>query len=60
MSQERAFLIDGNSFCYRAFYAIRALTTSRGRPTNAIYGFVTMLQKLLEEERPDYLGSRLI
>lgn len=56
MKKEKAFLIDGNAFCYRAFYAIRALSTSRGRPTNAIYGFVTMLQKLVEEEKPDYLA----
>jgi len=56
MKKERAFLIDGNGFCYRAFYAIRSLTTSRGRPTNAIYGFVAMLQKLVAEEKPDYLA----
>lgn len=52
----RLFLIDGNSFCYRAFYAIRSLSTSRGEPTNAIYGFVTMLRKLVNEERPEYLA----
>ena len=56
MKKERAFLIDGNSFCYRAFYAIRTLSTSSGRPTNAVYGFVTMLQKLIHEEKPDYLA----
>jgi len=49
-------LIDGNSFCYRAFYAIRSLSTSRGEATNAIYGFVTMLRKLVNEEKPEYLG----
>jgi len=52
---DRLFLIDGNSFCYRAFYAIRSLSTSRGEPTNAIYGFVTMLRKLLHEEKPEGL-----
>jgi len=52
----RFFLIDGNSFCYRAFYAIRSLATSRGEATNAIYGFVTMLRKLVNEEKPDYLA----
>jgi len=56
MKKERAFLIDGNAFCYRAFYGIRSLTTSSGRPTNAIYGFVTMLQKLVTEEKPEYLA----
>ncbi|MBI3333383.1 MAG: DNA polymerase I [Candidatus Omnitrophica bacterium] len=54
--KERLFLIDGSSFCYRAFYAIRRLSTSKGQPTNAVYGVVTMLKKLIEEERPDYLG----
>jgi len=49
-------LIDGHSFCYRAFYAIRELTNSKGEPTNAIYGFITMLRKLLREEKPDYMA----
>ena len=53
---ERLFLIDGQSFCYRAFYAIRELTNSKGEPTNAIYGFVTTLRKLLREEKPDYMA----
>jgi DNA polymerase-1 len=52
----KLLLIDGQSFCYRAFYAIRQLTNSRGEPTNAIYGFVTMLRKLIREEKPDYLA----
>lgn len=52
----RLFLIDGNSFCYRAYYAIPSLSTSRGEPTNAIYGFVMMLRKLLQEEKPEYLA----
>ena len=49
-------LIDGQSFCYRAFYAIRELANSKGEPTNAIYGFITMLRKLLRDEKPDYLA----
>ena len=53
---ERLFLIDGQSFCYRAFYAIRELTNSKGEPTNAIYGFVTTLRKLIRDERPDCLA----
>ncbi len=56
MTNKRLFLIDGNSFCYRAYYAIRVLTNSKGQPTNAIYGFVAMLTKLIKEEKPDYLG----
>ena len=46
-------LIDGNSFCYRAFYAIRELRSSAGEPTNAIYGFITMLEKVLNDVKPD-------
>ena len=49
-------LIDGQSFCYRAFYAIRELTNSKGEPTNAIYGFITMLRKLMREAKPNYLA----
>jgi len=56
MRKKRLFLIDGNSFCYRAYYAIKDLKNSKGFPTNAIYGFILMLRKLLEEEDPDYLA----
>ena len=56
MPKTRLFLIDGNSFCYRAFYAIRQLSNSKGQPTNAVYGFVTMLNKLIADEKPDMLG----
>jgi len=54
--KKRLFLIDGNSFCYRAFYAIRSLVTSRGEPTNAVYGFITMMNKIVDKEKPDYLA----
>jgi len=50
------FLIDGNSFLYRGFYAIKDLRTSEGRPTNAIYGFISMIKKILRDEEPDYLA----
>lgn len=52
----RVFLVDGNSLCYRAFYAIRELSNSKGEPTNAIYGVLTMLRKLVKEEGPDGLA----
>ncbi len=52
----RLFLIDGSSYLYRAFYAIRHLSNSKGLPTNAIYGFTQMLLKVLKEHRPDYLA----
>jgi DNA polymerase-1 len=47
------YLIDGNSYAYRAYYAIRGLTTSKGFPTNAIYGFINMLLKIIREKKPD-------
>lgn len=56
MPKKRLFLIDGNSFCYRAFYAIRALTNSKGQATNAAYGFVTMLNKIVKDNEPDMLA----
>jgi DNA polymerase-1 len=54
--KEKLFLIDGNSYCYRAFYAIKELRNSKGKPTNAVYGFILMLKKLLEKEKPAYLA----
>ncbi len=53
---DTAFLIDGTAFCYRAFYAIRGLATSDGRPTNAVFGFARMLQALQEKAHPTYLA----
>ncbi len=52
----KLFLVDGTAFIYRAFYAIRELSNSKGEPTNAIYGFITMLKKLVELEKPDYFA----
>ena len=51
----KLMVIDGNSIINRAFYGIRMLTTRDGTPTNAVYGFLTILQKLLDEEKPDAL-----
>ena len=50
--KKNIFLIDGNSLCYRAFYAIRELSTSSGFPTNAVYGVINMLKKLQKEHEP--------
>lgn len=47
--------IDGNSLVNRAFYGIRSLNAPDGTPTNAVYGFIRILQKLLAEEKPDAL-----
>ena len=56
---KKLVLIDGNSIMNRAFYGImgsKALTTKDGKYTNAIYGFLAILFKLLEDEKPDYIG----
>lgn len=52
----RLYLIDGYSNIYRAFHAIRELSNSQGEPTNAVYGFINMLRKLLREEQPELIG----
>ena len=59
MSSKRLFLIDGMSHIYRAYYAIRNLSNSKGLPTNAIFGFTSMLRKLIQEQKPDYIGVAL-
>lgn len=48
--------IDGNSLLFRAFHALPILTDAKGRYTNAVYGFMGMLIRLIQEERPDYLA----
>ncbi|MBL7155534.1 MAG: DNA polymerase I [Candidatus Omnitrophica bacterium] len=55
-SNKKLFLIDGNSFCYRAYYAVRYLSNSKGQPTNAIYGFVAMIKKIIKDEKPDKIA----
>jgi DNA polymerase-1 len=54
--RRKLFLIDGSSYLFRAFYAIGHLSNSKGLPTNATYGFIQMLFKVLKEHRPDYLA----
>lgn len=51
------FLIDGSNQMYRAYHAIRGLTGPDGRSTNAVYGFVTMLRKLITDHRPEYIAA---
>lgn len=50
----RLLIIDGHAFAYRAFYAIRGLTSPSGQPTNAIYGFINMLAKLESQVLPTH------
>src|ERR687895_109964 len=55
--QKRIFLLDGHSLSYRAYFALpTSLATSSGQVTNAVYGFTSMLIKLLTEERPDRIA----
>ena len=50
------YIIDGSSYIFRAYFGIRQfLSTSKGFPTNALYGFINMLQKVVKDEKPDYL-----
>ena len=52
---EKLVLIDGHSILNRAFYGVPDLTNSAGLHTNAVYGFLNIMFKILEEEKPDYL-----
>jgi len=56
MAEKTIYLIDGHSLLYRAFYAIKSLSNSKGFPTNAIFGFITALRKMVDQHHPDYLG----
>jgi DNA polymerase-1 len=51
------FLIDGSNQMYRAYHAIRGLTGPDGKSTNAVYGFVTMLRKLITDHQPHYIAA---
>lgn len=53
--KKKFFIIDGNAYIYRAFYAIPELSTSTGIPTNAVFGFASLMLKLLREDKPDYI-----
>ncbi len=50
------YLIDGSSYIYRAFHAMKGLSTSRGMPTNAVYIFTNMILKILNEMKPQFLA----
>lgn len=54
MQKSRLFLIDAHALCYRAFYAIKGLSTSYGQATNAVYGFINTLKKIDKEFHPEY------
>jgi DNA polymerase-1 len=49
-------LVDGSSYLYRAFHALPPLTNSKGQPTGAVYGVINMLNKLVEEYKPEHIA----
>ena len=53
MSEKRLVILDGYSLLYRAFFATRYLSTADGKPTNALFGFTSMLFQILERDKPD-------
>jgi len=53
---DRVYLLDGSNLAFRAFFGIPGLTSSRGEPTNALYGFITMLLKLIREREPTHIA----
>ena len=55
-AKETLYLVDGSSYIYRAYYAIRHLSSPSGFPTNAIYGFIQMLLKLLKDYQPHHIA----
>ena len=55
MSKKSLYLVDGSTLIFRAYFAIRHLSNSKGLPTNAVYGFTSMLRKLIRDHAPDYL-----
>jgi DNA polymerase-1 len=52
---KKIYLVDVSSMFFRAYYAIRPLSSPSGVPVNAIYGFLSMITKLFKEEKPDYM-----
>jgi DNA polymerase-1 len=54
--KKKLILIDGNSLIHRAYHALPPLETAAGEKTQAVYGFTTMLLRLLKEEKPDYVA----
>lgn len=53
---KKIYIVDTSSMFFRAFYAVRPLSSLSGVPVNAVYGFVSMIMKLLKEKNPDYIA----
>jgi len=55
-AQQEVYLVDGSAYIYRAYHAIRPLTNTSGLPTHAVYGFTTILRRILREKQPQCLA----
>jgi DNA polymerase-1 len=55
-ARRRLLIVDGHAFAYRAFFAIRSLSSPDGAPTNAIYGFIRMMGRMQAKVRPSHLA----
>jgi len=53
--KKQIYIVDVSSMFFRAFYAVRPLTSSKGVPVNAVYGFISMIIKLMKDKNPDHL-----
>ncbi len=56
MPSKTLYLVDGSSYIFRAYYAIRHLSTSKGFPINAVYGFTSMMLKFIKDHDPEYVA----
>src|SRR3989338_3683319 len=56
MPAAKLFLFDADALCYRFYFSFRCLTTRKGQATNAVYGFVSTLRKILREYKPEYMA----
>ena len=54
--KKQIYLVDGSAYIYRAFHAIKSLSTSDGMPTNAVFGFTRTLLKLIHDKDPEYIS----
>ncbi len=55
-AMREVYLVDGSAYIYRAYHAIRPLSTSSGLPTHAVYGFTTILRRIMREKKPECLA----
>ena len=54
---KRLILLDSHAIIYRAYHALPPMNTPRGEPINAVYGFATILLRIIKELKPDYIAA---